>query len=141
MYGERFFLPPDGDVEDPLADDLHDGGFVRSPCNSVTEQLEVIGGKDFPEGAVDVPWKIDDAAAALAGKIAEEELSDVGSGGARVNLFHRQIGIAGDESEWRGELAPGLHFDSRGPVNDPWGVFEALEERMFGPVLEPQIGV
>ena len=57
----------------------------------------MVGAEHLPEGAVDVHGEVRHAAAGLA-KI---KARDVGFRDARIDFFHRKIGITRDEREGR----------------------------------------
>ena len=78
----------------------------------------------LPERAIDVPRNIGDAAPA---EVAQVELARVGVRHARVDVFHRQVGIGRDQRQRRRKVArrPDVHAEDA--VDDARRVFEALQ--------------
>src|SRR6185312_2870365 len=63
---------------------------------------------------------------------------------AGIDLFHGQIGIAGNERDGRlGECFAWLDFEAPDAIYDARGIFESFEERMMrcGFMLEAKIGI
>ena len=113
---------------------------MLAQVDGVAEELEVVGGEHLPEGAVDVEGEVSDAACGLA----EVEAGDVGFGGARVDLLHGEVGVAGDESDGGfGEVLAWGDVEAGDSVDDARGVFEAGEDDVAreGFVLEAEVGV
>ena len=104
------------------------GGFVGRPRDGIAQQLEVIDAQHLPKCAIDVPWKINHARLA---DLMQKHLRNVGSGHARKNFFHRQIGITRDKRQWRGgKFVMRRHVETRDTVDDSWSVFESAQQWM-----------
>src|SRR5271169_3790867 len=82
----------------------------------------------FPEGTVDIPGKIDHAALA---RFPHEDACVVASAGPYETLFHRQVSIGGNHSQWRREALAGSNYmNSVYSVDDPVCVFKACQHGM-----------
>src|SRR5271154_3162808 len=90
--GDRAGIAPRGNVEYTGARDFDGRVFIGGPLDRVTQKLEMVGGEDLPEGAIDVEGKIGDT----TGGLAEVEAGDVGFGCAGGNLLHGEGRITGD---------------------------------------------
>src|SRR5262249_16743981 len=119
--------------------------FVAGPLYGIPQQFEVVNAQHLPENPINVPWKIDNPAAtyscsaslrppghvlgardALPGgnRLTQVRLGLVGPGDSRINLLHREIGIAWNQRQ-RGAREFFARFDVEPPntVNYPRGPF------------------
>ena len=124
MDGHRVALTPDGHVDHAASVDLDDRPFVHRPRDDVPQQAAVVGRHHFPERAIDVPRNIGDASPA---EVAQVELACVGVRHARVDVFHRQVGIGRDQRQRRRKVARRPDVHAKDAVDDARRVFEALQ--------------
>src|SRR5450631_814076 len=82
----------------------------------------------FPEGTIDIPGKIDHTSLAC---FAQEDAHVVSRTRPHETLFHRQVRIGRNDSQWRREtLAHGSYMDPVHAVDDPVCIFKARQHGM-----------
>src|SRR5437764_10294123 len=116
-------LGPYRDIKNALSLNLEWRRFIRGPERCITQQPGVVYAEHVPESAINIPRKIDYAAAA---SLADKDTGIVRIRRPREDLFHRQIGIRRDYFQGRvHHLAARLYVNPMCAVDDPARVFQS----------------
>ena len=134
VNGHGMLLPPNGNVQHARARTPSTSGssFVAQ-ATALASKRPWSRREDVPEGAINVPGKISNAAWPRS---AKKNLGRAGFRGARVDLFHRQIRIGRNQRERHGSRGLGSNFKPPDAVDDARGIFETLQEERAAPGAE-----